>query len=166
MLPLELDRGQVVQAAVRAHGVVVVPSGLDHDLGFGARAEPLQAQALVAELAIEALVVGVLPWLARVDQRRGDAALGDPLEDRAADELRPVVRTQEQRRAVHADESGQNLDDAPGADRTGHVDGQALAGELVDHLQALDLLARGRGVEDEVVGPDAVWATGWQRSWT
>lgn len=31
MLLAEFDRGQVVQAAVRTHGVVVPPPGLDHD---------------------------------------------------------------------------------------------------------------------------------------
>lgn len=57
-----------------------------------------------------------------------------------ADELRPVIRAQEQRRAVRADQAAQDLDHALGADRAGHVDGQALAGELVDHRQVLDLL--------------------------
>ena len=108
------------------------------------------------KLAVEALVGSVLPGLARIDQRRGDAALGDPLEDRVADELRPVVRAQEERRSVRADETREHLDHALGADRAGHVDGQAFVGELVDDRQALDLLALGGGVEDEVVGPDEV----------
>ena len=83
-----------------------------------------------------------------------DAGLCQPLEDRQADELRPVVRAQEERRAVHADEPRQHLDHALGADRAGHVDGQTLPGELVDDRQAFELLAVGAGVEDEVVGPD------------
>ena len=107
-------------------------------------------------LPLKLSLVAVLPGLARIDQRRGDAALGDPLEDCAADELRAVVRAQEERRAVRADEAREHLDHALGADRAGHVDGQALAGELVDDRQALDLLAVGAGVEDEVVGPDEV----------
>lgn len=36
MLLLELVRGQVVDAAVRAHGVVVVTPAVGHDLGLGA----------------------------------------------------------------------------------------------------------------------------------
>jgi hypothetical protein len=99
MLLLELVRGQVVESAVRAHGVVVAAPSLDHDLGLGARAELLERQALVAQLAVEALVAAVLPGLTTVDQRGGDAALRDPLEDGAADELRALVRTHEQRRA-------------------------------------------------------------------
>jgi len=46
-----------------------------------------------------------------------------------------------------------HLDHALGADRASHVDGQALAGEFVDDGQALDLLAFGSGIEEEVVGP-------------
>jgi hypothetical protein len=39
----------------------------------------------------------------------------------------------------------------------GHIDRQALAGELIDHRQEFDLLAARAGVEHEVVGPDVVW---------
>src|SRR5476649_1681094 len=103
MLLLELQRRQVVQAAVGSNGVEVKAPGLYDDLGFGTRSEPLDAQALVAQLAIEALVVGVLPRLAWIDQGRADAGMGEPLEDCQADELRPVVRAQEERRAVLTD---------------------------------------------------------------
>ena len=61
MLLLELEWRQVVQAAVRPDGVEVKAPGFDNDLRLGRRSEPVDAQALVAELAIEALVVGVLP---------------------------------------------------------------------------------------------------------
>ena len=88
---------------------------------------------------------------------------GDPFEDRVADELRLIVRAQEERRSLRADELREHLDHALGTDRAGHVDGQALVGELVDHRQALDLLALGGGVEDEVVGPGEVGIARCQR---
>ncbi len=47
MLPPELVRGQVLQAAVRTHRVVVATPVLDHHARLGARAEPLQGQTLV-----------------------------------------------------------------------------------------------------------------------
>ena len=71
----------------------------DDDLCLCTRPEPLDAQALVAQLAVEALVVAVLPGLAGIDQRRADAGMGEPLEDRQADELRSAVRAQEERSA-------------------------------------------------------------------
>ena len=64
MLLLELQRRHVVDAAVRAHGVVVSTPDFDHDGGLGPGAEPLDRQALVAEAAVEAFVGAVLPGLA------------------------------------------------------------------------------------------------------
>jgi len=75
--------------------VEVVTPGLDHDAGLFAAAEPLEGQALVAELSVEALIGPVLPGFARVDQRRVDAFLGKPVEDHVANEFRAVVRAQE-----------------------------------------------------------------------
>ena len=109
----------------------------------GPRAEPLDAQALVAQAPVEASIGTVLPSLARIDQRRGDATVGDPLEDRSADELWPVVRAQEDRRSVRADETREHVDHPLEAVRACHVDDKALVGELVDYGQALDLLALG-----------------------
>ena len=53
--------------------------------------EPVLVQALVAELAVEALDVGVLRRLAGLDQAQLDAALVGPLVERPARELRPLV---------------------------------------------------------------------------
>jgi hypothetical protein len=46
----------------------VLAPGFDHDFGLSAREEPFEAQALVAELAVEALADAILPGLARIDQ--------------------------------------------------------------------------------------------------
>ena len=64
---------------------------------------------------------------------------------------------------MHRDQSCQNLDNAPGADRARNVDGQALPGELVDDRQAFQLLATSASIEHEVVGPDVVGGTRRQR---
>ena len=65
---------------------------------------------------------------------------------------------------MDAHQAAEDFDDAPGTDAAGHVDGQALVGELVDYGEALELLAIGAGVEHEVVGPDAVGRAG--RKWS
>ena len=52
MLLAELRRGQVVQAAVRTHGVVVPPPGLDHDACLAPGTEPFDVQAFVAQPAV------------------------------------------------------------------------------------------------------------------
>lgn len=145
-----------------ANVVVVLAPRLDDDDRFPARSEPLDAETLVAEFAVEALVGAVLPGLARIDQRRLDVLLHDPLQDRLADELGAIVGAQEGRSATLADQTAQNLNDAPGADAASHIDRQALSGVLVDDREALELLAVGTAVEDEVVSPDAIRGKRWQ----
>ena len=93
-----------------------------------------------------------------------DARFGEPLQDRVAHELRTVVRAQEGRRAVRADQARQHVDHSARADAAGHVDRQALVGEFVDHRQTLELLAVGAGIEHEVVGPDVIGGPRRQRA--
>ena len=88
---------QIAEARVRSHLVVVPAPGLDRHLGLGAQAKPFQAQALVAELAVEALVGAFLPGSARIDQRRVGALIDGPRQQRAGDELRPIVGPQGER---------------------------------------------------------------------
>ena len=74
---------------------IVVPTpGFNDYLRFAAAAEPLDAQALVTELAIEALIHPVLPRLARVDQRGLNAGAVEPFENRPANEFGTIVRSQ------------------------------------------------------------------------
>ena len=58
---------------MRTLTVEVATPGLDDDLGLGARPEPFERQALIAELAVEAFRCPVLPGLAGIDQRCLDA---------------------------------------------------------------------------------------------
>jgi len=141
---------------MRMDVVVVATPGFDHDAGLGAAAEPLERQALVTEVAVKALGIAVLPRRARLDERRLDLRVLEPFEDRASDELRTVVQTQEPRCTVLGNQAGTHLDHAAGSNRAGHVARKCLAAELIDHRQALDLPAAGAGVEHEVVGPDVI----------
>ncbi len=136
--------------------MVVLAPLLDEDFGLGARAKPLPAQALVAELAVEAFVGSILPRLARIAERGIDAGLVQPLEQCAADELGAVVRAQRARCAVHADQAAEHLDHPARTDAALDVDRQALARPLVDDRQAFERLVVGTGVEPEVVGPPLV----------
>ena len=106
---------------MRLHFVVVLSPRRDPDLRVHAVPKPLQAQELVAELPVERFVGGILPRLPRVDQRRVNARVTEPAQDGGGHALRPVVRPQVPRRAVHADELREDLDHPPGADAAGHV---------------------------------------------
>ena len=141
---------------MRPHGIVVPPPTLDDDLGFGARAEPFEAETFVAEFAVEAFADAILPGLAGLDQRGADALRSDPGQELLGNELRTVVAAQEDRRTALADQARQHLDYPRRANAAVYVDRQTLLGELVGDGQALELLAVGAAVEYEVVGPHLV----------
>src|SRR3954471_691493 len=61
---------EVVEARMRPHFIVMAAPRFNDHLRFASATEPLEAQALVAEAAVEAFVHTVLPRLARIDQRR------------------------------------------------------------------------------------------------
>ena len=76
---------------MRSHLIVVPAPSLDNDLRLGAGAEPFEAQALVAELAVETLRRAILPRLARIDQGGLDTLVDDPLQERPRNKLGTVV---------------------------------------------------------------------------
>ena len=51
--------------------------------------------------------------LPRIDVRSADVSVSEPLQDRSRHKLRTVIGSQIFRRSVHADELGENLNDAP-----------------------------------------------------
>ena len=73
----------------------MLPSNLDRSLRLRLQALPFQAQALVAELAVEALATPVLPGFSGFDRRRADLLRRYSTLQRFRDGFRPVVRTQE-----------------------------------------------------------------------
>ncbi len=87
----ELGRGAIAKHAVRSMFVVVAPPGRDDGTSGVQRYEPMVVQALVPELAIEALDEGILRRAARRDELQVHAVAIRPLIERAAGELRPLV---------------------------------------------------------------------------
>ena len=75
---------------MRAHLIVVFAPRLDHHLRLGPRAEPFERQALVAKFAIEALRRSILPRFTRIDERRLDALIEDPLQKRGETNSGPL----------------------------------------------------------------------------
>lgn len=89
----KLRRKDAPQAAVRRHFVVVLPLCPNRRARLRQALEPVLVQALVAELAVEALDVAVLHRSSLLDQDIPHAMglrLGD---EGAAGELRPLVGT-------------------------------------------------------------------------
>jgi hypothetical protein len=65
--------GKPTEGAVGSVGVVLDPPCFDNDLGFEERPELFDVQEFVADAAVEALDVGVLPWAAGFDVTDRDA---------------------------------------------------------------------------------------------
>jgi hypothetical protein len=83
----KLDWRMVPEARARPNVVAMPKPGREADGSFAARAEPLEAQAFIAELAIEALVRAVLPRVAWIDERCLEVALHYPLQGRVGYEF-------------------------------------------------------------------------------
>ena len=83
--------GYTAPGAVGSDGIVQPPPLLDEYSGLGQCVEDLPVQELISQLAVEALVVAVLPRTARLDEQRLDAAPGQPASNELRRELRPVV---------------------------------------------------------------------------
>ena len=77
---------------MRADLVVVASPVGDHVSGLCERREPVLVEALITELAVEALDVAVLRRTARLDQDVFDAMPLRPGDERAAGELGAIVR--------------------------------------------------------------------------
>src|SRR5262249_51138173 len=74
----ELSRRPVAQAAVRPPHVVVQAPGFEDDRRLTPTHEESQVQALIPQLPVEALAVGVLPGAARIDVTRPRAPNREP----------------------------------------------------------------------------------------
>ena len=101
-------------------------------------------QALVAELAVEALDVSVLCRLAWFDQLVIDAVLLRPSDECAAGELQSVVGANRLRVAAKTRRPVEDAHHVVTADAVVEGDVHALASEVVDHGQALQAAAVGQ----------------------
>jgi hypothetical protein len=70
----------------------MLPPGLDHSLGFLERVEDLTVEQFVAQLAVEALAVAVLPGTAWFDIGGLGANSCNPCSQSQRNELRTVAR--------------------------------------------------------------------------
>src|SRR5690606_10647540 len=102
------SRRLVAQRAVRAERVVVVSPATDQDFSFAHGVEDLPVEHLVAQLAIEALVVAVLPWRAGLDVERLHADPAKPFPHNIGGKLRAIVRSDMRRRAVPSEQIGEH----------------------------------------------------------
>ena len=131
----ELPGRPIAQATVGPILIVLTTPGLEDDCRLVAIREEFLVQALVAEAAVEALPVGVLPRAARVDVPGLRPPLSQPALQDLGDEFRPVVRAEPFRRPMLGERPLQDGDDPPGAERGPDLDRQALPREFIDQRE-------------------------------
>ena len=141
---------------MRAHAVVVLAPPLDQHACLRHRVEDLAVQQLVAQLAVQALHVAVLPGAARLDVERLHPDLAEPLPHRRRGEFAPVVAAHVVRHAARGHQPREPLQHVVRAQLPRHVDGQALARPLVHHHQEPQRQSLVRAGQDEVIRPYVV----------
>ena len=140
--------------------IVIVSPGFGDPPGFREASEPVLVQALVSEAPVETLAGAVLHGLPRLDEVMPNPSLIAPLVKDPAGELRSVVGDDDLRPAAFMDDPVQHPPHPKTREAGVHFDGQALAGEGVDHIQGSQRPAIGQGVRGEVHGPLLAWPGG------
>ena len=155
-----LRRGAVTQRRMQPTVVVVVPKLASQHFRLQHAAEAFAVEELVAEAAVEALAISILPRAAGFDEERFEAALRHPVHHRLGDELGAIVAADILgHRAALGERLVQDPDHIRRAHRSFHLQGHALAGELIADRQPLEPPAVLRFVEHEIVTPDLVGRT-------
>jgi len=127
MLLGEPGRRYAPDAAVRPDLVVIGAPGANRWTCLLQRLEPVIVQALVPELAVEALDVAVLHRPPRLDQDVAHTVALRPGHERSAGELRPVVGSHRALIALEEGGSVQQPRDVLAADAEVHRDVHAVA---------------------------------------
>jgi len=133
--------------------IVIMSPGFGDPSGFRDAPEPVLVQALIPETPVEALAGAVLHRLPRLNEVVPDPSLVAPLVEHPAGELRAVIGDDDLRPATFMDDSIQHPPHPKTRQAGVHLDGQALAGEGVDHIQGPQRPAIGQGIRGEVHGP-------------
>lgn len=137
-----LGGGVQPEPTMWAHAIVLPAPALDAPLGVGEIEEELFVQALVAELVVEALAVGIVDRLAGSDEAERNPARPRPAEEGPGRELRSMIADETRREAPRPRRALERLDH--GRAREGVVDGErrALARAVVDDGEHADRAAR------------------------
>jgi len=141
--PRELLRRAIAQGTVRALLVVVLTPVFDQGAGFRQHREPVLIEAFVANLAVETLHIGVLHWLAGLDELLLHAALIRPVVQRPTGELRAVVGHHPFGQATTLADLVEHARHALPGQRGVHLDGQTFAGDRT-------VAGGGRGVSEHL----------------
>jgi hypothetical protein len=127
-----LGWGAVADAAVGPFLVVVATIILGQDTGLSDAEHEFPVEALVAQAAVEAFDVPVLPGAARFDIERLHATPGQPVAQDAGDELRAIVTTDMLGHATLGHQPFHDLEEIVCRQLARHVQREAFPTVLID----------------------------------
>ena len=137
--------------------VVVLPSPvLYHHSILGQSPKLLSVEGFFSKAGVETLHVSILPWASWLDVEGLNPLFGKPATKPAFDELRAVVASDVIESSLALDKRGHDPSGLSGVCPTVHVDAQALARVLVDHVEHAKLASAQGRVVNEVPGPDVI----------
>src|SRR5262249_10812011 len=122
----------------------------------GKAQKPVLVEALVAELAVEALDVGVLVGLAWLDELELHAVAVSPLIERSAGELRTLIGPDRPRQSPKVPHLGEDARHIHARNAVIGDDLDRLLGEVVDQRQTLQPPATIERIHHEIHRPDLV----------
>lgn len=152
----EFRWGSSAEAAVRPPVVVVGSPAVDDRPSLSQGCEQLTRQAFVAEAAVEALHVTVLPEAAWLDIRGSDIDLRQKAAEAPADELRTVVGAKVLGLTADGEQVHQGLDHAIAGQSPSHFQANALTRELVDDRQDFHRATILCPIKDEIHRPNVI----------
>ena len=138
--------------------IIIHSPSIHNILRLSPAKEQLAVEAFVAQFAIEALDVAILPRTARRNESRFYTTRPQPLFHGFAHELRPIVTPQAPRPAAQREQFLQRFDDIFACVMPPDFDSQTLPRELVHHRQYPHSPATMRAFGHEVIAPNVVLA--------
>ena len=139
-----------------ADRVVLPPPVLDNDLGLLQRKEQFPIQQLISELAVEALVVAVLPRAAGFDKERFYPNMCKPLPHGRGCKLGSVIGPDMIWNAVLDEQIRQTIEYIITGDAPLDQQRQALPAVLVNQRQNLQRTPVVRAFADKIIGPHMI----------
>ena len=134
----------------------MAPPSFDEDLGFGKAEEDLPVEQFVAQVAVEAFAVAILPRATGFDVGRLRTDGGNPVPQASGDEFWTIVGSDIGWRPLQDHQIRQCFQHVGRVEPPFDPNGQSFVGELVDDAEHAELPPIMGPVFDEVIGPDMV----------
>ena len=144
---------QITQTGVRPFGIIFVPPGCEFPPPIKEISEPTRVQALIAQLACEALDMPILHRSTRLDMYEADLTFHAPGEEVPGSQLRTVIAPDALWLSTPGDDPFKDPRDSPACEARIDFQCEALTRERIDDAQHADSAAGRNCVGGKVQRP-------------